>query len=69
MLGHLVAFAYCRSTSGDTPCRKLADCWFQRFPVEEYIRTYFPDQFNADAVSQKGRLMTILEIVKRLQDE
>jgi hypothetical protein len=37
-LGHTVTFLYCRSESKGLPCFKTLDCWFQFFPVEEYLR-------------------------------
>ncbi|MDM7919894.1 MAG: hypothetical protein QUS12_12100 [Methanosarcina sp.] len=37
-LGHAVAFSYCRMENKGLPCFKALDCWFQTFPVEEYLR-------------------------------
>ncbi len=41
MLGHAVTFNYCRTTSQNTPCRKIRDCWFETLPIEDYMNTHF----------------------------
>ena len=37
-LGHQITFSYCRSENMGQPCFKTLDCWFEHFPVEEYLR-------------------------------
>ena len=37
-LGHDVPFKYCRTLEGRTVCRKIRDCWWERFDVDSYLR-------------------------------
>ncbi len=41
MLGHEVAFSYCRVLKQKLPCHRIEDCWFESLPVEKYIETCF----------------------------
>ena len=46
-LGHQISFTYCRSENMGYPCFKTLDCWFQHFPVEEYLRKELtPDEWE-----------------------
>jgi hypothetical protein len=37
-LGHLINFLYCRHENMGLPCLKSLDCWFEHFPVEEFLK-------------------------------
>ena len=37
-LGHQINFSYCRSENMGVPCFKTLDCWYEHFPVQEYLR-------------------------------
>ena len=41
MLGHEITFAYCRTPGGNIPCRKIFDCWWETFPVSEFMKQYY----------------------------
>ena len=43
MLGHPVAFAYCRQPGKDLPCRKLLDCWFETFDVRSFVQEHLSE--------------------------
>lgn len=63
-LGHPVTFQYCRSGSGDLPCARILDCWFQTFDVAEYLRSrYTPEQIDRLLRPPRDKLSQILDIV------
>jgi len=67
MLGHPVRFAYCRAGTGTLPCGRIADCWFERIPVEEFLRRHYtPQELGSIFAPRPGKLESILEIVQRL---
>ena len=37
MLGHEIAFDYCRKASSGIPCRKIMDCWYERISIREFV--------------------------------
>lgn len=65
-LGHLVPFSYCRRETGDAPCFRAIDCWYDRFLVEDYFREVLePEAWDA-AFEQKprDRLSRLMEIIE-----
>ena len=70
MLGHEVEFRYCRQGSRvdgeDSPCRKILDCWFETFDVEEFIRENY-GQAMIDEILQppKPKMASILELIEQ----
>ncbi len=65
-LGHIVTFAYCRSTAGKQPCRRLFDCWFQRFPVQEFMQEHLDAEEPAELLRPAPpKLFSLLEMIER----
>lgn len=70
MLGHEIEFRYCRQGSRvdgqDSPCRKIFDCWFERFDVEEFIREHYGQEM-IDTILQppKPKMASILELIEQ----
>ena len=66
MLGHPLRFSYCRSTDGNTPCRKILNCWFQRFPVQEFIHQHFTEESLQEITAPpKNKILSLLELIER----
>lgn len=66
MLGHDIQFSYCRTVGNSVPCRKILDCWFERFDVESYVT----DNFGVEMIKKlaeppKPKLSTILELIEQ----
>ncbi len=67
MLGHPVRFAYCRAGTRALPCGRIADCWFERIPIEDFLRRHYtPQELGAIFAPRPGKLESILEIVHNL---
>ena len=70
MLGHPVAFHYCRDTAGGKPCRKILDCWHERFDVHAYVKETYSDEEIAEIVSPpKPKLMQIIDIARKAGEQ
>ena len=68
MLGHEVDFAYCRQGSGDLPCRKILDCWFERFDIEEFIHHHYtPKQVQEILEPSKPKLTSLVDLIRQAQ--
>jgi len=68
MLGHFLTFKYCRSVNKDLPCSKTLDCWFQNFPVQEFISTnYTADEQKKIIEPPKAKIQSLTEILEQAQ--
>ena len=66
MLGHPLQFSYCRSANLGDPCRKIFDCWFERFDVESFVKANFSDETIEKIFEPaKPKMFSILEIAQR----
>ena len=68
-LGHQISFSYCRRENMGKPCFKTLDCWFQHFPVEDYLRQEltpgeWAELFNRPAKSKVASLIELIEKAK-----
>jgi hypothetical protein len=66
-LGHPISFSYCRLENMGIPCFKTLDCWFEHFPVEEYLReTLTVEEWDrAFQGAGKTKVMSILELIEQ----
>ncbi len=69
MLGHQIPFSYCRSTHGNTPCKKILDCWHERLPIQEFIKSQHGEEMlqRLETPSQH-KVVTITQIVSDILD-
>ena len=66
MLGHEVSFGYCRSPGNALPCRKICDCWFETFDVEEFLKGHFSEeQIQQILAAPKPKLMSIVDLIRQ----
>jgi hypothetical protein len=47
MLGHTLGFGYCRIMHEGLPCHNVLNCWFERFPVREFIEENYSREEQA----------------------
>jgi len=65
MLGHRLTFAYCRRLKEGLPCHKVLDCWFEQFPVQEFIDAHYtPEQISAFLTPPKPKVQSLLELIE-----
>ncbi len=70
MLGHLVGFDYCRDGAGEMPCRKILDCWHERFDVHAYLKSLYTEEEIASITSPpKPKLLQIIEIARKAREK
>ena len=69
-LGHQIYFSYCRHENMGLPCLRSLDCWFEHFPVEEYLRNELdPEEwervFFKPGTPKVQSLMELIEQAKK----
>ena len=66
MLGHHLSFAYCRTGTGDLPCRKIFDCWFETWDIREFVEAHYTaEQVAAFTAPPKPKIHTILDLIEQ----
>lgn len=66
MLGHDVAFLYCRKTDRNIPCRKIKDCWFQLLPIVEYMDEHFnPLEQQSIFKDPEPKISSLLDLIAK----
>jgi hypothetical protein len=65
-LGHHLGFGYCRRAEQGLPCALARDCWFERFPVAEFLeKNYTGEELARAAAPAPGKLESILAALSR----
>ncbi len=65
-LGHHLAFGYCRRADQGLPCALARDCWFERFPVAEFLEEHYTgEELARSAAPAPGKLETLLGALGR----
>ena len=66
LLGHEVAFSYCRSPGQETPCRKIYDCWWETFDISSFITANYPGNIRDGILAQtKPKMLSLIELIEQ----
>ncbi len=66
MLGHQIAFQYCRSCNRELPCSKIYDCWFQTIPIQQYMQEHFDNNvLKRISAPTKPKMLSLLELIDK----
>ncbi len=66
MLGHEVPFGYCRAMNDGLPCRRILDCWHERFDVQTFVEAHFsPEQLARAMAPPPPKMLSILELIEK----
>jgi len=69
MLGHPVPFGYCRRVAEGLPCRKVLDCWHERFDVVAFVREHYtPRELETAQAPPAPKIVTLVDLVRRAQE-
>ena len=66
MLGHELAFSYCRQPGQEIPCRKIFDCWWERFDIVAFMHEHYdPDTVAEIRRPRQPKVASLVEIIER----
>ncbi|NLX13196.1 MAG: hypothetical protein GXY44_06010 [Phycisphaerales bacterium] len=69
MLGHHVPFSYCRAQADGRPCRRILDCWFEKFDVRSYLATHFSAaEIEAFLAAPKPKMASLIELIEQARN-
>jgi len=65
-LGHWITFNYCRQENTGLPCRKIADCWFEKLKIKEFLKkNYKEEEISYIFEHSKPKLTSIVELIEQ----
>ena len=69
-LGHQIGFSYCRRENMGKPCFKILDCWFQHFPVEDFLRRELSPEEWAEIIDRpaKSKVSSLIELIEQAKN-
>jgi len=68
ILGHFLKFDYCKTANKGLPCSKVLDCWFQIFPIQDFINeNYSKDEQKIIFEPPKSKILSLSEILEQAQ--
>jgi len=69
MLGHDVPFSYCRTCRENFPCRKIFDCWFERFDIVSFMQEHFTEEeLERITAPPEDKRVSLFELIKKAQE-
>ena len=68
MLGGEVTFGYCRKVKEGLPCWKVLDCWFEHFPVQDFVREHYSEAQREQFLARpKPKILSLVELIEQAQ--
>jgi hypothetical protein len=68
ILGHDIAFSYCRQPGRDYPCAKIHDCWWDKFDIKAFMAKHYDAETIALVLQAKpNKMLSLLEIIEKTQ--
>jgi hypothetical protein len=68
-LGHHLTFQYCRRENKGLPCKKIIDCWFEKFNIQSYLQEYYKEsELKHIFEAPRPKMTTLLDLIKQAQE-
>ncbi|MEJ2306603.1 MAG: hypothetical protein P8Y30_03495 [candidate division WOR-3 bacterium] len=65
-LGHWITFEYCRQENNSLPCHKIMDCWFEKLPIEEFLKENYTDEdISYIFKPSKQKITSLIELIEQ----
>jgi hypothetical protein len=65
-LGHYVPFIYCRTMKDGVPCHRILDCWFERFPVDEFLKAHYSQEEIASILEPpRPKISSLIDLIEK----
>ena len=69
MLGHEVAFGYCREYRDGLPCRRVFDCWFEQFDINTFMRGHYTEeQIEQITAPPREKIVSLYECIQKARN-
>jgi hypothetical protein len=69
MLGHEIAFRYCRKPGTDAPCRKIFDCWWETFDIQEFMKEHYSDDtIRKTTAPPANKISALYDLIQKAKE-
>ena len=66
LLGHDIAFGYCRRPGRDIPCGKIYDCWWETLDITAFMEANYEPEVISEVLRPKpAKVMSLIDIIER----
>ena len=66
MLGHPLSFKYCRKTAKGIPCKKIIQCWWEDFDINEFLNENFSKEELLEILKpSKTKVSSLLDLIEQ----
>jgi hypothetical protein len=66
MLGHEVAFSYCRRPGQENPCSRMFDCWWEAIDIRAFVADNYSEEIqNAMTQPPKPKMLSLIELIEQ----
>ncbi len=70
MLGHELAFSYCRQPGREIPCARIFDCWWDRLDIVDFVQDHYdPDTIVEIRKPRQPKMASLVEIIERARKQ
>jgi len=70
ILGHDIAFAYCRVPGREIPCPRIFDCWWEWFDIKAFMDAHYDRETIAQVLAPpKPKMLTLCELIDKAKGE
>ena len=67
-LGHHLKFEYCRKESCELPCSKIAKCWSEELPINEFLNMHFSAaELDTIFAPPTPKITSLIELIQKAQ--
>jgi hypothetical protein len=68
-LGHHLTFQYCRLVNEQLPCHKIADCWFEHIPIQNFLKTHYnEEEIERIFAPPENKMSSLLSLIEKAQN-
>lgn len=64
-LGHWLTFDYCRQEKDGLPCPRIRDCWFERIPINKFLKENYKEEKISYVFEPSGsKVKSLIELIE-----
>ncbi len=67
-LGHHLNFQYCRLVNQQLPCHKIVDCWFEKMPIQDFLKEHYSEEeIKQIFAPPQDKMSSLISLIEKAQ--